>query len=284
MRAKYSFSTLRYIYDPLTLEFVNVGIAVYSPETKQLYAKCTQRYSRISKLFLSFDGMRLRQTLRFIQDQVNDIGVEMMSSLEFSRAASLHEALSSVLPSDDSSLQFIKGGVGISDDLAQTVESLFARYVEHYENGLDTVKRGDDDVWRSFRTSLDKKSLTTRLIPKRIIAKDYEYEFQRSWKNGVWHLFEPISFDLSDVSAITEKANRWVGRAVGLEDSQDRFKLVLLLGAPSDERLRGAYIKAENLLHKMPVDHEFVQEFEAEAFARNLAIEMDAHDVSAAAI
>ena len=284
MRAKYSFSTLRYIYDPLTLEFVNVGIAVYSSETRQLYAKCTQRYSRISKLFLSFDGMRLRQTLRFIQDQLNDIGADMVNSLEFRRAGSLYEVLNSVLPSDDSSLQFTKGGVGMSNDLTQTVDSLFSRYVEHYENGQDAVKRGDEDVWRSFRTSLDKKSLTSRLVPKRIVAKDYEYEFQRSWKNGVWHLYEPISFDLTDVSAITEKANRWVGRAVGLEDSPDRFKLVLLLGAPSDERLRGAYFKAENLLNKMPVDHEFVQEFEAEAFARNLAIEMEAHDASAAAI
>jgi len=225
MRAKYTFSTLRYIYDPLTLEFVNVGIAIYSPDTKQLYAKCTQRYSRISKLFLSFDGIRLRQTLRFIQDELNDIGADMISSLEFSRASSLPEILNSVLPSDDSSLQFIKGGVGMTENLPQTVESLFSRYVEHYENGLDVVKRGDDDVWRSFRSSLDKRGVTPRLVPKRIVAKDYEYEFQRSWKNGVWHLFEPVSFDLADMTAITEKANRWVGRAVGLEDSQDRFTL-----------------------------------------------------------
>jgi len=170
----------------------------------------------------------------------------------------------------------------MTENLTQTVESLFGRYVEHYENGLDVVKRGDDDVWRSFRSSLDKKSVTPRLLPKRIVAKDYEYEFQRSWKNGVWHLFEPVSFDLADMTAITEKANRWVGRAVGLEDSQDRFKLVLLLGAPSDERLRGAYVKAENLLHKMPVPHEFVEESEADAFARNLAIAMEAHDANAA--
>jgi hypothetical protein len=281
MKVKYSFSTLRFVYDPLTLEFVNVGIVVYSPEGQQLRAICTQHYARISKLFLSFDGIRLRQTLRFIQDQLNDIGAEMIGTLQFKPAGSMHEILNSVLPADDSSLQFAQGGMGLTDDLKRTTDILFARYVEHYENGRESLKRGDEDVWRSFRTSLDRKSITPHLIPKRIVAKDYAYEFQRSWKNGIWNLFEPISFDLADEGAITEKANRWVGRAVGLEDSRDPFKLFLLLGAPSDERLRSAYQKAENLLHKMPVPHVFVEESEAEEFARSVAAQMEAHGAGA---
>jgi hypothetical protein len=277
MKTPYIFSVLRYIYDPLTLEFVNVGIVVYSPETKSLQALCTQHYSRISKLFVSFDGLRLRQTLRFIQDQINDIGREMGMRLQFQPPSSMHEILNSVLPSDDSSLQFAKGGAGITDDLGSTVKTLFSRYVERYATNLDTTTRDDDDVWKSFRTSFDRKNITPNLTPKRIIAKNYDYEFQRAWKNGSWHLYEPISFDLLDVSSIKEKANRWVGRAMSLEDSQDPFKLFLLLGAPSDERLKRAYHEAENLLHKMPVQHEFVEESQSEAFATDVAAEMATH-------
>jgi Protein of unknown function (DUF3037) len=277
MKTPYIFSVLRYIYDPLTLEFVNVGVVVYSPETKSLQARCTQHYSRISKLFVSFDGLRLRQTLRFIQDQINDLGREMGMRLQFQAPSSMHEILNSVLPPDDSSLQFAKGGVGITEDLDSTIKTLFVRYVERYAVFQDTAARDDDDVWRSFRASFDRKNITPNLVPKRIVAKNYDYEFQRAWKNGSWHLYEPISFDLLDASSIKEKANRWVGRAMSLEDSRDPFKLFLLLGAPSDERLRRAYQEAENLLHKMPVPHEFVEESHSEEFAADVASEMAAH-------
>jgi hypothetical protein len=281
MKITYTFSTLRFIYDPVTLEFVNVGVVVYSPETKQLSARCTQHYGRISKMFVTFDGIRLRQTLRFIQDRLNDIAAEMYGKLQFRPVGSMYEILNSVLPVDDSSLQFAKGGVGTTEDLKKTAELLFDRYVERYSGGQDITKRDDDDVWRSFRPSFDRKNVTPKLVPKRIVAKNYEYEFQRSWKNGVWHLYEPISFDLLDASTIAEKANRWVGRATGLEDSQEQFKLFLLLGRPSDERLLQAYRKAENLLNRMPVDHEFVEESEAEEFARSVASEMEMHDATA---
>jgi len=60
MKISYTFSTLRYIYDPVTLEFVNVGVVVYSQEARQMRARCTAQYGRISKLFASFDGVRLR--------------------------------------------------------------------------------------------------------------------------------------------------------------------------------------------------------------------------------
>jgi hypothetical protein len=279
MKHAYSFSTLRFIYDSVTQEFLNVGVVVYSPETRQLRARCTQHYGRISKLFATFDGLRLRQTLRFIEDQLNCRASEMSDRLQFNAPATLHEILGSVLPPDDSSLQFAKGGVGLTEDITKVADSLFDRYVEQYSTAHQP-KRGDEDVWRSFRASFERKEIIRNLVPKLIVAKNYEYEFQRSWKNGVWHLYEPISFDLSDATSLTEKANRWVGRAMGLEDSPDPFKLFLLLGGPTDERLRGAYKKAQNLLHKMPVAHEFVEEREAEEFARNVAIEMETHNVN----
>jgi len=274
MRTNYSFSVLRYVYDPVSQEFVNVGVVGYSRDTRQLYARCAQNYGRISKFFGSFDGVRLRQTLRFIQDRLNDIASAMTSELEFRPTRSLGDILNSVLPLDDSSLRFIDAGVGLTDDLTAEVEGLFVRYVERYSGDLGPAKRADEDVWKSFRGCFDRNEITPRLQPKRIVARNYEYDFNHSWKNGIWQLLEPVSFDLQNNQAIAEKANRWVGRAVGLEDSQDEFKLYLLLGKPSDERLTAAYRKAENLLHKMPIRHELIEETEAAEFARELAAKM----------
>jgi len=82
-------------------------------------------------------------------------------------------------------------------------------------------------------------------------------------------------------ASILDKANRWLGRVMNLQDAPDTFRLHLLLGEPSLERLRPAHTKAENILHKMPGDPVFVRENEAKDFSESLAAEMAAHDESA---
>ena len=74
-----------------------------------------------------------------------------------------------------------------------------------------------------------------------------------------------------------DKANRWVGRATSLMDSSDPFRIHMLLGEPTDERLKATFVKAQNILNKMPGKKEFIRESEAEAFAEELAREVQGH-------
>lgn len=279
MKKKYLFSTLRFTYDPLTQEFVNVGVVLYVPEDRILLARCAQQYSRVSKVFgPSVDGPRLRRTLRFIQDRVNALGVELQSSLRFESSHSFPALLAGILPVDDSALRFHQGGAGLSENIDATLGKLFYDYVDRYNVNPSETKREDEDVWKTFKGEFERTQVLSRLQPKCIEAPNFEYEFQHSWKNGLWNCLEPLSFDLASPDSIADKANRWVGRATGLQDSTDAFKLYLLLGKPSDSSLQTAYEKAENLLHKMPVKHEFINEAEAAAFAVSFADEVKTHD------
>jgi hypothetical protein len=113
-------------------------------------------------------------------------------------------------------VQFSHAGVGLSHDLEKTVTELFDRYVDRYATTADSIRR-DEDVWRSsFKEPLERRDVTAYLMPKRIIAPNYDYEFRRAWKNKLWHLYEPVSFDMVDGGSMVEKANRWVGRATSL--------------------------------------------------------------------
>jgi type IV secretory pathway VirD2 relaxase len=62
-----------------------------------------------------------------------------------------------------------------------------------------------------------------------------------------------------------------------LADSNEQFALHLLMGKPRESKLQTAYVQAQNILHKMPVKHEFVQEDEAEQFAESLTNEIKEH-------
>ncbi len=58
MKTPYSFSILRYIHDPVTHEFVNIGVALYSPEAGFLRSICTTHYARITQLFTKITASR----------------------------------------------------------------------------------------------------------------------------------------------------------------------------------------------------------------------------------
>jgi Protein of unknown function (DUF3037) len=265
----YEFSVLRYSFDPLTQEFINVGVVLHSATARFLQARVNTNYGRATKVFGRIDGSRYRFLLRHIQDKLDEMGLELMQGQLFDLPASLEASLSRVLPIDDSSLRFDRGGAGISDDLTKTCEKIYRRYVIGNEFGAVEC-RTREDVWRTFRKPLDRLEIASRLVPKLIAAKDYKYEFQHAWKNGVWNLYEPISFDLLDESAIREKANKWLGRSLCLNESSDAFKLTFLLGAPQSSRLRDAFQHAENILNKIPAKKEIVREEEAESFAQKL--------------
>lgn len=277
MRKPYSFSVLRYVHDPITQEFINIGVAVFSREAGFLRVICTTHYARITRTFAKIDGERFRELTSYIERQINSVGRDLVSSLPFEPGSAIEHFLARVLPPDDSSMQFSHAGVGLSHDLEKTTAELFNRYVERYALLSDVSRRDDEEIWRKFRDPLAVRHVTAYLQPKKIFAADYDYQFQHAWKNEIWHLYEPVSFDMVDGSTILEKANRWLGRATNLRDSPDKFKLYILLGEPQDKRLQASFAKAQNILNKMPVKKEFVQESEAEAFAEEFEQEIRHH-------
>jgi hypothetical protein len=278
MKTTFTFTVLRYVHDVATGEFVNMGVALYAPEANYVSAICNPRYGRLNRVFLDVNGDQVRSLMRFIQARFEEYRVKLNSELPLDgRPKSIMEIAASILPPDDSALQWSEPGGGISEDPAATLEQLFTRFVEKYEQKPPTISRSEADVWRVYRRELEQTQVLARLQTKRIVAKDDEYEFEHAWKNGLWRLYEPISFDLVEPDSLVEKANRWLGRATNLAESADDFQLFVLLGEPQLEKLKQPFVKALNILNKMPVKKVFVHEQEAAKFSRELAGEIQQH-------
>lgn len=277
MKTAYSFVVLRYVHDVMTGEFVNVGVALYAPQAKYLGALCNTRYGRLTGMFGKgeLDGEYFRALMRYIEARFDEMGNELRNELPLNGIpADIMEIAKSILPPDDSSLQWSEPGGGQTEDPAKTLENLFARMVEKYEIRQARPSRDDAEVWRTFKKEFDTHHVSRHFRPKRITAPDDDYEFEHAWKNENWHLYEPLSFDLLDAESITGKANRWLGRMINLKEAPEKFVLYFLLGEPSLESMRMAYTKAQNILHKIPVEKVFVREHEAASFAASLAAEM----------
>lgn len=279
MKTPYSFSVLRYIHDIVTGEFINVGVVLYAPKVRFLSAICTPRYGRLTRMFSNVDGDHFRQVSRYIQARLEEEGERLATELPFDKLPlGVLEFTAKILPIDDSSLQFSPAGYGIAENLQETLEKLYNRYVEQYYDRPERHSRSDEDIWKVFKKSLEEKRILGNLKPHQIVGNNYDYEFKYCWQNQKWHIHEPVSFDLIEPASITDKANGWLGRIMSLNDGGEQFKLNILLGAPQDDRLKAAFVKAQNIMNRMPCEHEFIKEDEAEDFAENLRKEIEEHE------
>ncbi len=77
--------------------------------------------------------------------------------------------------------------------------------------------------------------------------------------------------------SIKDKANRWLVRVTTLADSQEKSTLHLLLGRPRKSKFQKAYVQAKNILKKIPGKPEFIEEDEADQFAKDLKNEINKH-------
>ena len=100
-------------------------------------------------------------------------------------------------------------------------------------------RRSDEEIWRIFRKPLERRNLISTLKPKRITAPDYDYDF----KNEVWHVYEPVSFDLIEPNSLLEKANRWLGRSAGRCEA-----FCVNTGSPSNQPAKAGMGKPTSLL------------------------------------
>ncbi|MGD0253184.1 MAG: DUF3037 domain-containing protein [Verrucomicrobiota bacterium] len=278
MKTTYSNITLRYVHDVVTGEFANIGVVLYAPEQRFLEARFTTSYERLNAVFLKIDHLHYRALMRYMANRFDEIAADIRDGLHVPPVTALNEIVRQVLPPDDSSLQWSEQGGGFTDDLAKTLDELYKRFVERYVAGAEQVSRSDEEIAKPFKVKLGRKA--EKLAEKTIETKDYQYDFRFAWKNNIWHLYEPVSFDLVDPGSIREKANKWLGRGVALHDAKENFKIHFLLGEPRQDETKKAFENAIHLLSKIPGQKELVRENEMERFAEHVAEEIGSHEVS----
>jgi hypothetical protein len=269
MKTQYSYGLVRYVHDVVTEEFVNVGVVLYAPGVRFLQARCTRRYGRASKFFGGVNGNHILSTLAHVE-RVLDSESRSVGGLSFDRsAADAFEVIRSVFVIDDSSLQFVAGGGGLTRNPEATLEELYERFIGRYEPE-PRPRRKDDDVWRDVKKSLDATGVSEQLQSYRVDAPLRSYEFAHAVKNGKWHAIEPVSFDLMDAHSLTEKAEKWAGRTHSLRDAAANVRILYVTASPSEAKLASAYRDALGILRLSAIEHEIFDEKQAGALAEEL--------------
>lgn len=245
-------------------------MALYAPEDKYASAICRTTYGRLSKVFPGLDGDAFRGQMRYIQSRLEEIGQSLLELELEPHPKSIMDFVHRVLPADDSSLQWSSPGSGLTEDPAATLESLYDRLVMAYDEKAERATRSDGDVWRTYKREIESRHLMKYFAPKKFSVADDEVVFDHAWKNGKWHCIQPLSFDYAAGDSIRNKAHQWLGVLTSIREASDEFKVYLLLGEPSNKKLRKDFERARSILAKIPVENELVDESQSAEFADRL--------------
>jgi|SRR5690625_1577410 len=265
-RKKYSFSTLRYVYDLGTGEFFTVGVAVFEPDTRFLKFRFLQRLDAAAQLLGkrstdAFSGMigGIRNIAQEIEQRVN---TELPQSHSL---ISLNACLQALFVPDDSALQWTEIQYGLSADLEATTNHLFKRYCQRFDSSKPKPrqakqKRTVADVSRHLRQELKGRRLDGFFQEKIIKGENAELQFDFSWKNGEWHCIEPVSLDLKTGQGIRKSVYNRAGELVAVSDALKNVKIYYVAARPADSKLDAEFDNALEILMRSPGQPEAYDE------------------------
>jgi hypothetical protein len=274
-KTQYTYSILRYRHDPLTGEFANVGVVVHAPSRRFLDAKARHTLGRLPRIFPDLNAEAFKTAVRSIERAIKRLASEADDL--FAAFADAGAFAKKVLPDDDSSFIWGPIGSGLTSDPVDTLDKLYDRFVGRYDERAP-YHRDDADVWKPVRDRLEQLNLADRLQAKTIRSSLDHVEFKHALKNGGWHCYQPISFDLANEENIREKARRWVGHMLALQDASEHFKPYFFIGLPSDRNLSSACDAARRILELSPGQPQIVEETMIETFIHGIEDQMRSHD------
>lgn len=253
---RYAYSVLRYTHDFVTGEFVNIGIVFYAPPTSEfgpfLQGEVRKNFSRIGHVFPNAK----RHDYLLIRDSITraiNAYKEKIHKNDFFREDSISQIIEFIQGHDSSALSWSDVVHGKADDLGRRYEYLLDRMVLKYDKSSEK-RLSDDDVWRPVLNALKDAELKLQFEERRISGRVDDVTFKHAWKNGRWHAFEPLSFDLVDADNIKDKARKWLGNltAVYEEKRRDELNVNFIVAKPTGKHLIGAYDQAVKILKAAP--------------------------------
>lgn len=277
---KYQYQIIRYMPDHFTGEYINVGIVLYAKEERFLASKTTGRYKRITAFYPPANGKWIIKLLQNFDRQIRAASEELNEL--FQPHDSLEEVTASILIRDSNAVQLSEVRWGIDMNLEAALDDLYHSLVEKYIlSPAETKTMLDIDVWRTkYKQYFEKYGVEKRLVVHEINVPKDVISFDMSWKNEVWHSYEPLSFVLQEKESIKDKVYKWAGKLQGLQQAEEPLHLTLMTSITDEhkdmEPFIFEYLKVDTEMLKVRI----VSEDKAEALAKEIKEEIDKHDAA----
>jgi hypothetical protein len=252
---------------------------LYCREERFLSVEIIRKRSRLLEFFPGLELKQLFAGLKHLQRGIEKLSVKYAEETLFPLPESLREITLSLLPEDDTALVFtpLQSGIDVSaaaafDDLK---ESLLYKYMPESREGSLT----DKEVWEKvYKKHFQEQRILEKLREHTIVTRHDHIPFDFAWKNGQWHCYAPVSFDLHKSDSVKNKVYRWRGKLAELSTSQEEVAVHLLTSMPADRGLRDFIMEILQGQKEGNARFYIVTPEAAPAFSQQLLLEMKEHE------
>jgi hypothetical protein len=259
----YTYTTLRYVHDVRTGEFLNVGVVIHAASLGRLEFKTRKTFGRAKRMFPDLDGDAFHAAMRAVDRALAVQAQQVAAAGLLAGDGNAVSIARQALPADDSTLQWSELGSGVSDDLTKALDRLYARMVTRYDTH-STPRKTDDDVWRPVREKLAQLEIPIQLEEKIVTSATDEIAFK---------------LDLADADGIKDKARRWRGHLAAVADgAREELKLHFIVGAPQNPALRPAYQNALTILRQAEFNPTVFEDTQIDTLVAEIEDEVRAHE------
>ncbi len=127
IRLPYSYVVLRYVHDIVRGEFANVGVVLFAPHAPFLRGRFSSDFRRLRAIFGEIDEAHLSSMLQHLGRTFAGFQPDRDTAKR-----NITQLVQRLLPADDSSLQWSPPGGGVTEDVSETLDYLFERFVESH--------------------------------------------------------------------------------------------------------------------------------------------------------
>ena len=220
----FNYRVLRYVHDPVSGEFINIGIILHSPDTGNFFWRFTHRYDRLSCLFAGFQRNLVSRFVDCLNRELRAVAPPYdpadpfvdVSVAQYRPVGSLDEMVRLLIPDEGGCFQTSPQLGGITSNAIQEVDRLFERYVSRYEPHPSSSRIDDAQLWHSWSTRFER-DIRTQFKKVTVFSPTAgKMSFDHSFQNGKLNLIEPVSFDYTQEKRIQARAEQVTGKGVAL--------------------------------------------------------------------
>lgn len=266
---KYTYCFIRYIYDRVKGEFVNVGIVLHTPEDRYLGCRFIESAGFVKRLFNGMvDESKLNSTLNNIENMIDDKAESLEKELEFEKTDVIG-ILKSIFPKENGAIEISEVMGGLVDDSDKRLKELFLEYVDRSKMRKERVNTTDRDLYGQLTVAARKNRL--KIYKKTLGTKNFSHEF-KAIQNGRLHAFGAASFDCDSKEEIERKALLYRGMFDWLKTVEIKDLLFhLVMASPANKELKKTADEARELIKNSQVPPSIIDETELPSFIEELA-------------
>lgn len=268
----YTFIVLQYQHSPFAGERLNIGLLLVCEKWGFAQLKIRDSWKRFSDAYPDFDRGAVKSDLKSLSAAATRIANDGFNApLDTKRRCNTAEGLLlSLFGTPEGSIVWGSQGSGVTSDPEAELEKLHYQLIARFDHVSGHDRRDDDDVFQSLKSHLNDTQLLEQMTEHVVRSPRGDVRFKRSFKNGIWHCIQPLSFDHTDRDTIDSKAARWAGHLMQAEEAAENFQPYFIIGEPSNPAFLSAFEAAENLLSSAPRGPIVVREEDSASIADRL--------------